>query len=51
MEPGGRSLRILMTNKDLHWEPNSSIFEEQEHACTDVIGELLPRPNGPEGQP
>ena len=35
----------------MHWESNSSIFEEQEHSCTDVIGYLLPRPNGPEGQP
>ena len=51
MEPGGRSLRILMTNKDLHWEPNILIFEEQEHSCTGVIGYLLLRPNGTEGQP
>ena len=34
----------------MHWEPNSSIFEEQEHACTNIIGDLLPRPTGPEGK-
>ena len=33
--------QILLTDKELHWEPNSSIFDEQEHACTDVIGDLF----------
>ena len=47
----GESSRIFLTDKNLHWEPNSSIFEDQEHACTDVIGDLLPRPNSPGGQP
>ena len=51
MDSGGGSPRIFLTNKDLHWEPNSSIFENQEHACTNVIWDLLPRPNGPGGQP
>ena len=39
-----------MTNKDLYWEPNSSIFGEQEHACTDVTGSLLLCPNSTVGQ-
>ena len=39
-----------MTDKDLHWEPNSSIFEEQEHARTDVTGIILPCPNSAGGQ-
>ena len=32
-----------MTNRDLHWDPNSSIYEEQEHACSDLFGGLLTR--------
>ena len=47
----GDSPQILMTDKDLPWEPNSSISEEQEHDCTNVIGDLLPRPNVQGGQP
>ena len=39
-----------MTNKDLHWELNSFIFEDQEHDCTDVTGILLPCPNSAGGQ-
>ena len=32
-----------MTNKDLHWDPNSSIYEEQENACSDSFTGLLTR--------
>ena len=35
--------RITMTNRDLRWDPNSSIYEEQEHACSDLFGGLLTR--------
>ena len=35
--------RITLTNRDLHWDPNSSIYEEQEHACSDLFGGLLTR--------
>ena len=28
---------------DLHWDPNYSIYEEQEHACSDLFGGLLTR--------
>ena len=34
---------ITLTNQDLHWDPNSSIYEEQEHACSDLFGGLLTR--------
>ena len=27
----------------MHWDPNSSIYEEQEHACSDIFGGLLTR--------
>ena len=27
----------------MHWDPNSSIYEEQEHACSDLFGGLLTR--------
>ena len=27
--------RITLTNRDLHWNPNSSIYEEQESACSE----------------
>ena len=37
--------RLFLTNKDLNWELNSSILKEQEHACNEVTGSLLPRPN------
>ena len=42
----GDSPQIFLTDKDLHWETNSSICEEQEHTCTYVIGDPLPPPNG-----
>ena len=45
------SPQIFLINKYLHWEPNSSIFRDQEHACNNIIGDPLPRPNGPGGQP
>ena len=35
----------------MHWEPNSSILEDKEHACTDVIGVILTRTYSTEGQP
>ena len=35
--------RIILTNRDLHWDPNSSIYEEQEHACSYLFGGLLMR--------
>ena len=47
----GGSPQIFLTDKYLYWEHNSSIFEEQEYACTDVNRDLFLRPNGPEGQP
>ena len=46
----GDSPRVFLTEKDLHWEPNSSIFEEQEHARTDVTGIILSCPNSAGGQ-
>ena len=27
----------------MHWDPNSSIYEEQEHACYDLFGGLITR--------
>ena len=38
--------RITLTNRDLYWDPNSSIYEEQEHACSDLFGGLLTRFSG-----
>ena len=35
--------RITLTNRDLHWGPNSSTYEEQEHACYDIFGGILTR--------
>ena len=35
--------RINLTNRDLHWDTNSSIYEKQEHACSDLFGGLLTR--------
>ena len=35
--------RITLTNRDLHWDPNSSIYEEQEHDCSDLFGGILTR--------
>ena len=29
--------RITLTNRDLHWNPNSLIYEEQESACSERI--------------
>ena len=46
----GDSPQVFLTDKKLHWEPNFSIFEEQEHVCTDVTGGPLPRPNSAGGQ-
>ena len=34
----------------MHWEPNYSIFEEQDHACTDFTRSLLLCYNSVEGQ-
>ena len=33
------ALHITLTNRDLHWDPNSSIYEEQEQACSDLFGD------------
>ena len=35
--------RITLTNRDFHWDPNSSIYEEQEHYCYDLFRGLLTR--------
>ena len=35
--------RITLTNRDLHWDPNSSTYEEQEHDFCDIFGGLLTR--------
>ena len=35
--------RITWTNREFYWDPNSSIYEEQEHACSDLFGGLLTR--------
>ena len=35
--------RITLTNKDLHWDPNSSIYEEQENASSDSVTGFLTR--------
>ena len=37
------ALRITLTNQDLHWDPNSSTYEEQEHSCSGIFGGLLAR--------
>ena len=37
------ALCITLTDKDLHWNPNSSIFEEQESAISDSFTGLLTR--------
>ena len=39
------SPRVFLTDRDLHWEPNSFIFEEKKHACNDVTGSILSHPN------
>ena len=33
--------RITLTNRDFHWDPKSYIYEEQDHACSDLLGGLL----------
>ena len=33
--------RITLLNRDLYWDPNSSIYEEQENACSNSFTGLL----------
>ena len=34
---------ITLTNQGLHWDPNFSIYGEQEHACSDLFGGIMTR--------
>ena len=42
--------RIIMTNKDLTWDPNSDVYENQENDMIDHQGEVINR-NVPERRP